>query len=232
MFSTPETSDLPEWRNRALSRSLGDVRARHEARLERLVEAARRLANETGSADFTVAQVVAEAGLSLKSFYACFDGKDDLLCALLEEDSRIGASAVAAKLAPLDSPERRLRTFVDTLLEFAALPDARGYAAVLVREYHRLADQARDAHRASIAPLVGLLAGEIDGAMRAGLVRSGDPMRDSRTVFGMLLGEIADLVLNPGSPPADPEDVGAYLWEFLWRGLTAPPADRTSSEER
>jgi AcrR family transcriptional regulator len=232
MFSQAETLDLPRWRTRSLSRSLGEARARHEARLERFLEAARTLATETGSAEFTVAQVVTQAGLSLKSFYTCFDGKDDLLCALLEEDSRIGAGLVAERLSSHESPERRLRTFVETLLEFAALPRARGYAAVLVREYHRLAGHAPDTHEASIAPLVVLLARELERAMRAGVVRRGDPVRDARTVFGMLLGEIADLVLNPGPSPADPEDVAAYLWEFVWRGLIAPSADRTSSEER
>ena len=34
------------------------------------------------------------AGLSLKAFYTCFRGKDDLLLALLAEDSRIGADVL------------------------------------------------------------------------------------------------------------------------------------------
>ena len=61
----------------------------------RLVAAARDLANESGSANFTVAQVALRAGLSLKSFYRCFRSKDDLLVALLAAESQIGAAFLA-----------------------------------------------------------------------------------------------------------------------------------------
>ncbi|HEV3452605.1 MAG TPA: helix-turn-helix domain-containing protein, partial [Acidimicrobiia bacterium] len=88
----PETATLDPWRDRALARSLEPARARSADRLERLVVAARDLANETGSASFTVAQVAARAGVSLKVVYRYFASKDDLLVALLEEDSRIGAA--------------------------------------------------------------------------------------------------------------------------------------------
>ena len=94
MFSGPESA-AGTWRDRALERSLEAPRARSVDRLERLVAAARDLANETGTAGFTVAQVAQRAGLSLKSFYRCFAGKDDLLVALLEEDSRLGSVILA-----------------------------------------------------------------------------------------------------------------------------------------
>ena len=67
--------------------------------MERCVAAARELASETASAAFTVAQIAARAGLSLKSFYRCFPGKDELLLALLEDDSQIGARALAERVA-------------------------------------------------------------------------------------------------------------------------------------
>src|SRR6478736_5949610 len=69
-----------------------------EARPDRFVQAARDLAGETGSAAFTVAQVTQRAGLSLKAFYRCFSGKDDLLLALLAADSRIGAELLEERI--------------------------------------------------------------------------------------------------------------------------------------
>ena len=45
-------------------------------RPQQLVAAARALANETGSAAFTVAQLATSAGVSLKAFYSCFASKD------------------------------------------------------------------------------------------------------------------------------------------------------------
>src|SRR5437879_478340 len=52
VFSAVETG--ASWRDRALDRSLETARARSAQRLERLIDAARELANETGSAGFTV----------------------------------------------------------------------------------------------------------------------------------------------------------------------------------
>src|SRR4051794_31726344 len=79
-FSESETVRVPEvetpaWQARALERSLADTRARSVARLSETVAAARSLAEETGSSAFTVQQVVARAGQSLKSFYRYFESK-------------------------------------------------------------------------------------------------------------------------------------------------------------
>src|SRR3954466_6241819 len=97
-FSTP-ANEPAAWRARALERSLAAPQARSVERLERLIDAARSLANETGTAGFTVAQVAERAGLSFKSFYRSFAGKDDLLVALLEEESRTGAELLRARMA-------------------------------------------------------------------------------------------------------------------------------------
>src|ERR671928_5686 len=98
-FSPTATDALPAaWRTRALDRSLEESRSRSVARMERLVAAARALANESGSAAFTVAQVAERARCSLKGFYRCFASKDELLLALLEDDSRLGAQILRQRI--------------------------------------------------------------------------------------------------------------------------------------
>ena len=117
--------------------------------------AARELSNETGTAAFTVAQVAARAGLSLKSFYRCFRGKDDLLVALLAEESAIGAVLLHDLIATRPDP---LRAFVDELFAMALLPESAGYAGVLVREHRRLVEHHPDEIRAAIAPITDVIA--------------------------------------------------------------------------
>src|ERR1700675_3513304 len=98
-FSPTANESAPAgWQDRALDRSLADARARDVERMERCVAAARELASETSSAAFTVAQIAARAGLSLKSFYRCCPGKDELLLALIEDDSQLGARALAGRV--------------------------------------------------------------------------------------------------------------------------------------
>src|SRR4030088_281658 len=110
------------WQDRALNRTVADTRARDVERMVRCIAAARELANETSSASFTVAQIAARAEVSLKSFYRCFPGKDELLLALLEDDSHIGARALEARVGTRADPVAALHACVTELFSFLSLP--------------------------------------------------------------------------------------------------------------
>jgi len=176
-----------------------------DARPDRFVQAARDLANETGSAAFTVAQVTMRAGLSWKSFYRCFRGKDELLLALLAADSEIGANALAQRIGKRTGTDA-LHGYVTELFDMVALPGALGYAGVLAREYRRLAEHYDNELRAALAPLLDLLARNID---------SDDPMRDAQVMFGVLLGGIHDIVVGR----TDPRELAEYLFRFCAQGI-------------
>lgn len=217
---------VPNWQVRALRRSLEPARSRSVERMERFVEAARDLAGESGSAAFTVPQLAASAGLSLKSFYRCFRGKDDLLLALLEDDSQLGAGLLREAVDRHDEPMARLRAYVDGIFAMVALPGAVGYAGVLVREHRRLSEDYPEELRGALAPMVDLLAAEIGRAAHAGLVRRGDAGRDAQTIFGLLLSAIHDVTMGRG----DPIEVASYAWGFCWAGMRgeASPIEPTA----
>jgi AcrR family transcriptional regulator len=179
---------------------------RETGRSQQLVAAARALANETGSAAFTVAQLTGRAGLSLKAFYSCFPGKDDVLLALLAEDSGLGANALADRIGDCDGDDA-LRAYVDELFSLVAIPGAIGYAGVLVREYRRLTELHDNELRDALAPLVDLLASYID---------TEDPKRDARTMFGVLLDGIHDVVVGRAT---DPYELARYLSNFCVAGI-------------
>jgi AcrR family transcriptional regulator len=175
-------------------------------RPQRLIASARALANETGSAAFTVAQVTAHAGLSLKAFDTSFRSKDDLLLALLAEDSRHGAEFLAAGIGARTGDDG-LRAYVSGLFDMLTPPGALGYAGVLVREQRRLSELRDEELRVALAPLVDLLALKID---------TDDPKRDARTMFAVLLEGIHDVVVGR---VADPRELAGYLQEFCLRGV-------------
>ena len=210
-----ETVNDSGWRSRALDRTLASARARSVERLERLLGAARDLANETGSAGFTVQQVCARAGISLKGFYACFPGKDELLVALIEEDSRTGAQVLAELVDTHDDPEARVRAAVVGVFELLTIPGALGYAGVLLREHRRLTESHPAELRAALAPIIDLLETELAAGARAGVVASGDHARDALTVFALVLEGIHDVTVEG----ADPLEEAAYLWRFCSGGL-------------
>jgi AcrR family transcriptional regulator len=179
-----------------------------EARPERLVQAARDLANETGSAAFTVAQVTTRAGLSLKSFYRCFKGKDDLLLALLAADSAIGAGFLAERIGTRQGDDA-VHAYVVELFDMLLLPGALGYAGVLVREYLRLAEHHDAELRNALAPLLNLLASHL---------KTTQPNRDALTMFGVLLGGIHDVVIGR---TANTRELAEYLHRFCTKGVGA-----------
>ena len=80
--------DAKSWRQRAVSKSLKAARTRAEQRVQRLLDAAFELIDEKGTAEFTIQEVVDRSGQSLRGFYQYFEGKDELLFALLEETMR------------------------------------------------------------------------------------------------------------------------------------------------
>lgn len=209
--------DLSRWRDRSLHRSLAGVRARSVERMERLVAATRELANETGSAAFTVQQVVARSGLSLKSFYACFRTKDDLLLALIEEDSSLGADILHAMIDAHETPVARLHAFFRGIFSLLLVPGAAGYAAVLVREQRRLTEHHTEHLRVALVPLVSLVEAELVAGTDAGVLTSAEPARDAATVFELVLSGIHDVVV--GADARDPLEVAEYLWRFCSAGL-------------
>jgi AcrR family transcriptional regulator len=210
-FSHTANSTAPSWQERALSRSLEEARSRSLSRIDRLVAATRELANETGSASFTMSQVATRAGISLKTVYRNFAGKDDLLLALLEDESQIGARILAERLAAVDDPVARLEAYVTELFKMGAIPMYAGYAGVLASEHRRLSEEHPDELRTALAPLVDLLVTHLTAA-GAG---SGDAERDAETMFVLMVAGIHEVTLGRRTA----EDAARYTWQFCWAGL-------------
>jgi AcrR family transcriptional regulator len=177
-----------------------------EARPDHLVATARALANETGSAAFTVSQVTDRSGLSLKAFYQCFKGKDELLLALLAADSKIGADLLASRIGARTGADA-VRTYVTELFAMLSLPGALGYAGVLVREYLRLVELHGAELDRALRPLTSLLQRHLDTT---------DPARDARTMFGVLLGGIHEVVVDNTSSS---RELAEYLYCFCTYGM-------------
>ena len=155
------------------------------------------------------------AGFSLKSFYRCFASKDDLLAALLEEDSKLGAAILTDLVEVHDDPKARLWAYLRGVFELLTLDGALGYAGVLVREHRRLSEHRPDQLAHALAPMTNLLADEIQGGSRAGALTSRDPHRDASSVFTLVLDGIYDVALGRAEPLEEAE----YLWGFCTQGL-------------
>jgi AcrR family transcriptional regulator len=212
----------------AVELPLDAARTRLVERSARLVAAARDLADERGSAAFTVHEVARRGGSSLKGFYRCFASKDDLLVALLAEDSLLGAEILDVRVGTETEPAARLRAYLCGLFELLTHQGAVGYARVLVREHVRLGEARADDLRAALAPMVDVLEREIASAY-ASSARRGDAQRDAQTVFALVLDGIHDVALGR----AEPLDQAEYLWQFCCGalGVSTTPSQHPSDPE-
>jgi|GEM_PF-2393698 len=193
----------------------------------RLVEAARTLMWEAGGPSFTVTQVVAAAGSSLKSFYRCFESKDELLVALFAGDARLGADALAG-LVEREPPPERLRTAVMGLFRFITLDGRLAYAASLVGEHLRLAEARPAELRAVLQPFVDLFARELAAASDRGETRPGDPARDARTLFHLVTSHLHAILCHQIDDP--PAQVAEDLWAFCAAALRRPEPTTQAQE--
>src|SRR5215469_769119 len=165
----------PGWRQRAVSRSLSAVRTRAERRVQRLLDAAFDLIDERGTAEFTIQEVVERSKQSLRGFYQHFDGKDELLFALLEEAIREAVADIRQAVESESEPIDRLRAFTIRLYEWCEplgkgrkrgahnrLPLSEFSLQIAVKEPERVA--------AVMAPISRVLVELLDAAVAANMV--------------------------------------------------------------
>ena len=106
------------WRQRAVSKSLSAARTRAEQRVQRLLDAAFELIDEKATTEFTIQEVVDRSGQSLRGFYQYFEGKDELLFALLEESIDEALTDLREAAESETEPLARLRAFTIRLHEW------------------------------------------------------------------------------------------------------------------
>lgn len=220
------------WRELAVERSLDAARSRAEKRAQRFLDAALELmATDTGR-EFTVQEVVARSGQSLRSFYQYFAGKHELLLALFEESVRSTADHLRQLIAEEDDPITRLHRFT---VEYYRLcrpasegrptrqaaakqmptPAMGGFAQQLLTEHPKEAARA-------YMPLVSLLEQVFDDAAAAGRIRAG---LDHRRIVGVVLQMISfrafSSTISGSSMRSDDDTTAEELWTVLLHGIEA-----------
>jgi AcrR family transcriptional regulator len=105
----------PRWRSRTAERATRDVRKRAELRSDRFLAIALELLGEGGADNLSVRKVVEMSGMSLRSFYQLFGGKDDLFLAIYEEAILGGLDRQMAAVAEAGpDPFDRIRAFFES----------------------------------------------------------------------------------------------------------------------
>ena len=215
------------WREQAINRSIDSARVRAETRVQRFLDAALEVMDDTPlGADFTVQEVVERSGQSLRSFYQYFGGKQELLLALFEESVRSTAELLREQVEEESEPVERLRRFV---VEYYRLcqPGWKGKGekrmtsrALAEFAQHLLTSQPAEAARGFV-PIVALFEEILGEATEAGAVRSDV---DRRRLAGVMLEAIMFNTFSRtigGHVEKRPADAAEEFWDILFNGVRA-----------
>jgi AcrR family transcriptional regulator len=208
------TAATPAWQDRAVTRSLGRARIEAEERSARIVEVAREVAQSSPTGDFTLQAVVDRAGISTRTLYQHFRGKDDLLVAMFEEAQRESGRALREAVDLETDPLARLRTFVvvrQRMLRPTPL------ARLLVQHHFRLQETHPDELRHAVEPVVSLLTTLVGEAAADGAIHVVDVDTAVTLVFQTVTTAMQQVVL--GSSPTGVLPTPEEVWEFCVRGL-------------
>ena len=216
-----QDEDESGWRQRAVSRSLSAARTRAEKRVQRLLDAAFALIDEKGTSEFTIQEVVDRSKQSLRGFYQYFDGKDELLFALLEESIRESVEDLREAVESASGPLGRLRVFTIRLHEWCEPLGARrkrgAHNRVPISEFSlQLALKDPERLAAVMAPISQGLVELLDAAVAAGAIQVTETRRaalliQQTVMYGWLMKR---LVRDPRAHVTAEE-----AWEFCLHGL-------------
>jgi AcrR family transcriptional regulator len=112
--STRKSPERPRWRSRTADRATQDLRKRAELRSDQFLAVALELLSEGGADNLSVRKIVEMSGMSLRSFYQLFGGRDDLFLAIYEEAIVGGLERQMAAVDQAgDDPFGRIRAFFE-----------------------------------------------------------------------------------------------------------------------
>jgi AcrR family transcriptional regulator len=209
------------WRQRAVSKSLSAARTRAEQRVQGLLDAAFALIDEKGTTEFTIQEVVDRSKQSLRGFYQYFEGKDELIFALLEESIRESLEDLREAVASESEPLERLRVFTIRLHEWCEPLGTRrkrgAHNRVPISEFS-LQLAVKDPERLAVVmtPISRMLVELLEAAVAAGALQVSETRRTALLIqqtvmYGWLMNR---LVQSPRSR-VTAEDA----WEFCLHGL-------------
>ncbi len=214
---------LPDWHARVLGRSLGSATDKAVRQARELINAAARLMRRLEAEELTMQNIATEAGVSVRVLYRHFEGKDDLLVALIEECQIVLAKLVEKATADIADPVERLgEALYFATTEARRQTDqnfSRAMARFTVQTSVTSPDQVSAAHR----PFIVILAGMVEEAMQSGQIEAGDSEMAATNLYDVYEAHQRNVYLGHslGAPRPAPRELIRFC--LLGLGASIPP---------
>jgi AcrR family transcriptional regulator len=186
---------------------------KHHDEERQITRAAYRVIGASPSGATSVADILAEAGLSTRAFYRHFRSKDDLILAMYRRDQERLTAELSAVVAAAPGPREALTAWVDHVLAVAYDPKRAAHSHVLsspevrnVRGFRATQQEGQLGMRAILTEV--LRAGQRDGTFPR--VRPAEDARALQSVVGGLVD--ARIHGEPGPTWAEAREAAVDLF--------------------
>jgi AcrR family transcriptional regulator len=205
---------------RAVDRSLGDRRTQYADEIQRVLEATYDLIERSGKVDPSLREILAATNLSTQAFYRYFQSKDELFLLLLDDGRRRLVGSLARRMQKAETPQARVRAWIDGVLAQASDARAAGRTRPFVTDQDRLAEAFPREQQASVDLLVDVLASAIVPLHGAANARD-----DALVVYRAVFATLRDHLIHDTRPTTAEAD---HLMEFCLRGIGGDRHEGTS----
>jgi len=214
---------LPDWHARVLGRSLGSASDKAVRQARDLINAAARLMRRLDAEELTMQNIAAEAGVSVRVLYRHFEGKDDLLVALIEESQIVFARLIEKATSDIADPLERLGEALYFATTEAGQHTDQNFSRTMARFTVQTSVTSPDQVSAAHRPVILVLAGMVEDAMQSGQIEVGDSEVAASNLYDVYEAHQRNVFL--GNSPSGPRPASGALIRFCLLGLGAhiPP---------
>ncbi|MGO9158805.1 TetR/AcrR family transcriptional regulator [Mycobacterium sp.] len=197
----------------------------HTERLQ-LMAAAEHVLERGGWWGFKLESVLRQARLSTRSFYRHFDGKDDLLSALLEGELLAIADYLKSLGGDASSPVDRVWLYIDALIDLSFDQRIIKPASLFALHWRKLLPEYSEVVQRCAVALTAPLAEALDEGHRLGNVACADPAAEAKAIFFLISSTVFD---RPNVTGQDARALAEHIiLPFVARALRVTPR-RTAS---
>lgn len=215
----------------AVDRTLEGRRAAAQQEVERLVSAAFRVIERTGSLEPKVSDILAEAGLSNQAFYRHFRSKHELLVAVLDEGIRGLGRYLAARMAEAtrasegseaSDPSGAIREWIRGMAAQAQDPNGAQASRPFALARGRLAEAFPLEIARSEGQVTAPLRAALEAARVSGRMPAVQPDQDAESLYHLMMGWVEARLVEARIPEASEV---ARLEDFVMAGLERIPTE-------
>jgi AcrR family transcriptional regulator len=214
--------------DQVLDRGLAARRAIARDEIERLVAAALSLIERTGHLDPRVSDILAEAGLSNQAFYRHFQGKHELLVAVLDDGIRGLADYLARRMAAATTPTDSIREWIRGMAAQSQDPAGAHATRPFALARGTLAESFGAEVSRSRAQMTAPLRRALEAAVASSDLPYANPADDAERLYLLMMGWVEARLIEGRIPLRHEVDsLESFALAGLARGA-AVPEERTA----